>query len=61
MLLLTTDGTTHKLVLVEAKTTANDPWYAAVESLRQLRLFLASDSARQIMHRRHPQLPAAHR
>lgn len=53
MLLLTAVGADNRLLLVEAKTGSNNAWYATVENLRQLRLFLASDAARQIMqHRR---------
>jgi hypothetical protein len=52
MLLLTADGEKRQLVLVEAKTISNNAWYAAIENLRQLRLFQASDAAQAIMQRR---------
>lgn len=52
MLLLgkTEDG--HQLLLVEAKTNANNCWYAVVENLRQLALFTANKDARKIFNRR---------
>lgn len=57
MLLLTGDGAGHRLLLVEAKTGSNNAWYATIEVLRQLRLFIESPSAQAIMPRRHPRLP----
>jgi hypothetical protein len=57
MLLLTEDGAHHRLLLVEVKTGSNNAWYATVEVLRQLRLFMESASARAIMPQRHPGLP----
>ena len=52
MLLLGRADGQFRFFLCEVKDQANDPWYAGVEALRQLKLFLECDSARQIMVRR---------
>jgi hypothetical protein len=49
LLLLSRSIQSHRLVLCEVKTDADDPWFAAVESLRQMRLFLANPAARAVM------------
>lgn len=59
MLLLVEGREGPKLFLVEVKTSSNNAWYAAAESLRQLRLFIASASAQEIMPRRRPELSNA--
>lgn len=56
MLLLVRHGATHRLVLVEVKTTSNNSWYAAVENLRQLWLLRNSDAPQRIFHERRPEL-----
>jgi hypothetical protein len=58
MLLLADGPTGPRLLLIEAKTRSNNAWYAAAESLRQLRLFTASSSAQAIMPSRRRGLPA---
>lgn len=57
ILLLSEQGGAHRLLLVEAKTRSNNAWYAVIESLRQLRLFLHSPAAQRIMPHRNPGLP----
>jgi hypothetical protein len=53
MLLLTADPAGHRTqLLVEAKTSSNNAWYAAIESLRQLKLFQLSQAAHDIFSRR---------
>ena len=56
MLLLAEDAGGHRLLLVEAKTESNNAFFAAVENVRQLKLFGASPTARRIFEERHPQL-----
>lgn len=46
----------QRLELVEVKVTANDPWFAAVENLRQLRLLTASAETRRLFASRQPHL-----
>lgn len=48
MLLLIEGHQGRKQLLVEVKTIANNAWYATIESLRQLKLFLNSPAAQQI-------------
>lgn len=49
MLLLTEHATGRRAqLLVEAKTSSNNAWYAVIESLRQLKLFQLSRAARNI-------------
>ena len=52
LLLATETGAELRLLLCEIKATANNPWYAAVELLRQLRLFLANPLGRSVMQQR---------
>jgi hypothetical protein len=52
LLLLAESDSTFRLYLCEVKDQSNDPWYASVESLRQLRLFVESAEARQIFAHR---------
>lgn len=59
MLLLADGPNGPRLLLVEVKTRSKNAWYAAAESLRQLRLFTASASAREIMPRRRPAFSTA--
>jgi hypothetical protein len=54
---LTEEDRAHRLLLVEVKTESNNAWYGAIESLRQLRLFMQSGSARKIMLHRNPRAP----
>jgi hypothetical protein len=54
-LLMVKDGNYH-LVICEVKHFANDCWYAAVESLRQLRLLHSSEAARRLFHNRNSRL-----
>jgi hypothetical protein len=49
MLLLSRTATGYRLALCELKDGANDAWFAAVELLRQMRLFLSSPSAQSLM------------
>ena len=42
MLLLVEDEQGYRLQLVEVKATSDNPWFAAVENLRQMRLFRES-------------------
>ncbi len=49
MLLLGRVGDQFRLFVCEVKDEANNPWYAGVEALRQLKLFLESASARNTM------------
>ena len=57
LLLLVDHGPEVRQYLAEVKAAANNPWYAAVELLRQFRLFAASHTA-DYFHRKHTQLPA---
>jgi hypothetical protein len=52
MLLLVEDEHGYSLHLVEVKTSSNNPWFAAVENLRQLRLFSESHHAQRLFHTR---------
>lgn len=49
LLLLSCNGAGYRLALCEVKATADHPWFAAVELLRQMRLFLSSHSAQSLM------------
>jgi hypothetical protein len=55
MVLLVCQATGLRLLLVEVKVESNNAWYAAVENLRQMRLFLASDAPRAVFHARLPE------
>ena len=52
MLLLGEFGGVHRLFLCEVKHNANDPWYATVELLRQLRLFSENPVSRNLFSSR---------
>jgi hypothetical protein len=52
MLLLGELAGAHRLFLCEVKHDANDPWYAAVELLRQMRLFSANLNSRNLFTHR---------
>ena len=56
VLLLVNHGDAVRQYLVEVKGAANNPWYATIELLRQLRLFAASHMV-NYFHRKNPQLP----
>lgn len=49
LLLLSRTDTSFRLTLCELKSGANNAWFAKVELLRQMRLFLASPSAQLLM------------
>lgn len=49
LLLLSRNGAGYRLALCEVKATADHPWFAAVELLRQMRLFLLSLAAQSLM------------
>jgi hypothetical protein len=57
MLLLTRGGVGYRALLVEVKVSDATAWYAAIEALRQLRLFTESVAAQRILPRRQPDLP----
>lgn len=52
MLLVAQSEVKFRLALCEVKADANDPWYAAVELLRQMRLFIANPVGRRVMQQR---------
>lgn len=52
MLLLTERDGVHRLFLCEVKHQSNNAWYAAIESLRQLRLMLSNPESRNLFARR---------
>lgn len=52
MLLLVVGDDGPRQVLVEVKASSNNAWYAAVELLRQLRLFVDSRAAQRILRQR---------
>lgn len=56
ILLLTEGGGGHRLFLCEVKEKSNNAWYAAVENLRQLRLFISSPEAGRVFFHRCPTL-----
>jgi hypothetical protein len=47
----------YRIFLCEVKSASNNAWYAAVESLRQLKLLLTSAGPRCLFARRNPSLP----
>lgn len=51
-MLLLLDTAPRRQVLIEAKASANNAWYATVELLRQMRLFADSPAAQRILHLR---------
>jgi hypothetical protein len=56
MALLVRDKTQLRLLLVEVKVASNHAWYAAVENLRQMRLFLEAPVSLSLFQRRLPDL-----
>jgi hypothetical protein len=52
MLLLGEEADSVRFFLCEVKVRADDPWFAAVELLRQMKLFLESPSAWEVMTKR---------
>jgi hypothetical protein len=52
MLLVGQSADGLRLVLCEVKADADDPWYAAVESLRQMRLFVSNPVGAAVMQKR---------
>ncbi|MBF0185957.1 MAG: hypothetical protein HQM06_16430 [Magnetococcales bacterium] len=56
MVLLLEKNGQYVMAVCEVKATANNAWFAAVENLRQLRLFSVSESARSLFHQRNQQL-----
>lgn len=59
MLLAVQSPSGLRLVLCEVKTDADDPWYAAVESLRQIRLFVSNPVGYAVMQKRGVLPPSA--
>jgi len=56
LLLLVEKDDAYRLVVCEVKDSANTCWYAAVESLRQLKLLQLSVAVRQLFHHRNKHL-----
>ena len=56
VLLLVDRGDAVRQYLAEVKGAANNPWYAAIELLRQMRLFAASHTV-DYFHHKNPKLP----
>jgi hypothetical protein len=52
VLLLLRDGRRHRLALLEVKYGADNPWYAAVENLLQVKLLSANREQRRLFHAR---------
>jgi hypothetical protein len=52
MLLLGERNGAYRFYLCEVKDKSNDPWYATIESLRQLRLFLSSPESQSVFSHR---------
>jgi hypothetical protein len=52
VLLLLRDGRSHRLALLEVKYDADNPWYAAVENLLQVKLLSANREQRRLFHAR---------
>jgi hypothetical protein len=52
VLLLLRDGKGHRLALLEVKYSADNPWYAAVENLLQVKLLSANREQRRLFHAR---------
>ena len=48
MLLLANDGVNHHLFLCEVKDQSDNAWYATIEALRQLKLFLSNPESRRV-------------
>jgi len=58
LLLVRNDDGAFRQLLVEVKVASGTAWYAAVENLRQLRLFVESGAAQQIFRARGAEVPA---
>lgn len=56
MLLLVHDDHGYRALVVEVKHEDGTPWYAAVENLRELRLYSMSASAQRVVRSRRPDL-----
>lgn len=56
MLLLLKNENSYTIAICEVKDLANNAWYATVENLRQLKLLIDSLAARELFHRRNPDL-----
>jgi hypothetical protein len=56
LLLVRNPNGRHRLVVVEVKVTANDPWFASIENLRQLRLLKESTETKRLFAGRQPSL-----
>ena len=56
LFLLVKKNDAYHLVVCEVKHSANTCWYAAIESLRQLKLLHLSTAARQLFHHRNPHI-----
>ena len=56
LLLLVQEENTYKLVNCEVKDFSNNCWYAAIETLRQLKLLQLSTAARGLFHSRNRHL-----
>jgi hypothetical protein len=56
MLLLVEDHGRYEQLLIEVKVRSNHAWYAAVENLRQLKLFLHSAAPKQLFQERRSEL-----
>ncbi len=52
VMLLLHDGRYHRLALLEVKDGANNPWYAAVENLLQVKLLSTNPEQRRLFHAR---------
>lgn len=52
VLLLLRDDNGHKLALLEIKDSANNPWYAAVENLLQMKLLSENPVQQRLFHER---------
>jgi hypothetical protein len=59
MLLLLSGRGGYRHALIEVKSQSDHPWYAAVELLRQLRLFMESAVAQELFARRRPEIGLA--
>jgi hypothetical protein len=52
VLLLLRDGRSRRLAVIEVKYDADNPWYAAVENLLQVKLLSANREQRRLFHTR---------
>ena len=56
MFLLAKRRSEHRLFLCEVKSSSNNSWYAAIESLRQLKLVASSPESLGVFSRRNPDM-----